>query len=73
MCYIYEISVLKMMKDDDRIYFYRRAAGEAVENIQSECNTRTGKDWEVGREGWNQNTTPPKQRSALQGKISEEV
>ena len=26
--------------------FYRRAAGEAVENIQSEYNTELVKDWE---------------------------
>ena len=34
------------LRRDDRIYFYRRAAGEAVENIQSEYNTELVKDWE---------------------------
>ena len=44
--YIYGYQFWKNDSDDDRIYFYRRAAGEAVENIQSEYNTELVKDWE---------------------------
>lgn len=44
--YIYGYQFWKNDSDDDRIYFYWRAAGEAVENIQSEYNTELVKDWE---------------------------
>lgn len=44
--YIYGYQFWKNDSNDDKIYFYRYAAEEACENIQSEYNIELVKDWE---------------------------